>query len=453
MTVNIFKKLILVPPKCGSRFFNENWGNRKVLKPGSKLGSDDWIEIINREHMEIHGLKNSDWVDTIEYMVVRNPMEFMISAIHTEFMDKWNNYSTLVDEEELIGEIVSENSQSHWHRHFFRELYLFALKFKKPPTIIMLDDLNDFMNNVMNEDYTEGFTKKKYDFSNSPIWLSKEDLIENYLQTKYPQHWRRFEFYLKGDMFFWEKLTQLCPTYTPTINKDTKKISLKNDLAPLPPTKNYTKTIWCFGDSFTEGANANNLDSPYSIWRGSQAKCIGHFLGENLKQNWVNLGRGATANADIIESICHHIPKIEKGDIISIGFSGKHRFRLANTLPSPNRWIRFQPSHPLNELPRNISQQTINEILVNRDSELYDIELNYWIQLLKYTFKDNRVIVWHWGNRGIGFDGQRFETIYEETNNEINDSHWSERGNKQFADWFANKLNTSSENFINMLDI
>lgn len=448
MTVNIFKELIIVPPKCGSRFFEEHWGNRKVLKPGSKIGSNEWVDIINKEHILLRDLKDSMWVDKIQYIVLRNPYEFMLSGFHTEFISHWNISSNSWNEEELIQNVLSTDTQSHWYRHFFKELHLFALKFKKPPTIIMLDDLNDFMENVMGESYSKGFTKSKYDFSTYPIWLSKTDLMDTYIKEKYPSQWERIHSYLKGDEFFWEQLKTLCPIYTPTIKEDTKKISLKNDLAPQPPALEYPKTIWCFGDSFTEGSNANRIDSPYSIWRGGPAKCIGYFLGERLKLNWVNFGEGAISNADIFESICLNIPKIQSGDIISIGFSAKHRFRLANT--ETNRWARFQPNQPLNFLPNDISERTINEIMVNRDSQLYTMELQYWIQLLKYTFKDNRVIIWDWQSGKAGFDGIRFQTIKDETNGELDDVHWSETGNKQFADWFVNKL-TTGENFINMI--
>jgi hypothetical protein len=218
MTVNIFKDKIIVPPKCGSRFFEEHWGNRKVLKPGSKIGSDNWIEIINRKQHPIQDLKNSEWIDVVEYIVLRNPYEFMVSAIHTEFIAHWNNSSYGGwDEEELIHSVIKEDSQSHWHRHFFKELYLFALKCKKRPTIIMLDDLNDFMENEMGESYSKGFTKSKYDFSNYPLWLSKDELLNTYLKEKYPHHWDRFSFYLKGDEFFWEQLKTICPIYTHTI--------------------------------------------------------------------------------------------------------------------------------------------------------------------------------------------------------------------------------------------
>ena len=197
MTINIFKEIFLIPPKCGSRFFEEHFGKRKTI--------------------DLFELKDSEFIDKIQWMVLRDPFEYLKSAVHTEFINFFNGSEKKgnVTENDLLNYILKKDSESHWHRHNFRELYLFILKFKKPPIIIMLDDLNHFIENVLNEKYSRGFTKTKYDFSESQIYISKDDLWDIYIKNNYPEEFGMFYKLLQGDIFFWNKLIQLCPKYPP----------------------------------------------------------------------------------------------------------------------------------------------------------------------------------------------------------------------------------------------
>ena len=196
MIINIFKEIFLVPPKCGSRFFEEYFGERKTI--------------------DLFELKKSEFIDKIQWIVLRDPFEHLKSAVHTEFINFFNgsHHKSNITERDLLDYILKIDSQSHWHRHNFRELYLFILKFKKPPTIIMLDDLNHFVKNVLNEAHSSGFTKTKYDFSEFPIYISKDDLWDIYIKNNYPEEFGMFYKLFQGDVFFWNKLIQLCPKYT-----------------------------------------------------------------------------------------------------------------------------------------------------------------------------------------------------------------------------------------------
>ena len=217
MTGYVYMKKFLILPKCGSRFFDEHFGNRKILKPGSKLGSSNWIDVINKEEAGcITKLKKSKFIDEIEWIVLREPIEYMKTAVHTEFINFWNGGNVggnKTEKDVLLKFIINTESNLHWNSNIFRELYLFTLQFKKTPTIIMLDNLNHFVENVLNETYSTGFTKTKYDFSDSTIYISKDDLWNIYIKHNYPKEWKMLSKLLEGDMFFWNKLIQLCPKY------------------------------------------------------------------------------------------------------------------------------------------------------------------------------------------------------------------------------------------------
>ena len=195
MNINIFKKVFLVPPKCGSRFFEEHFENR--------------------EHIPLFKLKDSKFIDEIKFIVLREPFEHMISAIHTEFINFWNNGDKRgnLTEKDVMNFIINYDEHAHWHPHLFLELYLFILKFKKPPTIIMLNDLNDFVKNKLNKTYSTGFTKTKYDFSEKKTYISKDDLWDIYIKKNYPKEWEMFSKLVERDMFFYNKLIELCPKY------------------------------------------------------------------------------------------------------------------------------------------------------------------------------------------------------------------------------------------------
>ena len=197
MTINVFKGKYLVPPKCGSRFFEEHFGIRETI--------------------DLFELKDSKFLDKIKFIVLREPIEYMKSAVHTEFINFWNGSEKKgnVTEVDVLNYISKEDSPSHWHRHIFIELYLFILKFKKPPTIIMLDDLNHFIKNDLRENYTTNFNKTKYDFSEFKIYMSKDDLWDIYIKCNYPKEREIFNRLLEGDEFFWNKLIELCPIYDP----------------------------------------------------------------------------------------------------------------------------------------------------------------------------------------------------------------------------------------------
>ena len=195
MTINVFEGKYLILPKCGSRFFDEHFKNRVFI--------------------DLFELTGSKFLDKIKWIVLRDPLELMKSAIHTEFINFWNGLDKKgnITEEDVFNYISKKESQSHWYKHIFRELYLFTLQFKKPPTIIMLNNLNDFVKNELKETYSTGFIKTKYDFSDSTIYMSKDDLWNIYIKHNYPKEHEIFSNLLEGDMFFWYKLIQLCPKY------------------------------------------------------------------------------------------------------------------------------------------------------------------------------------------------------------------------------------------------
>ena len=91
----------------------------------------------------------------------------------------------------------------------------------------------------------------------------------------------------------------------------------------------------------------------------------------------------------------------------------------------------------------NISNQTIMEVCVNRLSDVYISEVNIWINFLKKTIKNFKVINWSAFNQGkingiFLFD---LEQITNETNGVIKDFHFSEKGQEQLSEILLTEIN------------
>lgn len=202
------------------------------------------------------------------------------------------------------------------------------------------------------------------------------------------------------------------------------------------------KTLWTFGDSFTERFSENYpWSNEYIKWKGYIPKVYGNFIAEKLNTKLINKAVGGSDNNTIFDSVCESIGQMKDNDIIIIGWSSISRFRLAQ---SNNKWKIFLPNYTnstIKDFPTPVSQNTIDEIMLNRDSLLYLNELNLKIKLLNKTFKNNIII--HWSpfvNQINGVFIPTLNRIVTETNAELTDTHYSELGHLELADILLAKI-------------
>jgi hypothetical protein len=212
--------------------------------------------------------------------------------------------------------------------------------------------------------------------------------------------------------------------------------------------------LWVFGDSFSATNRRNNIEHwrrDYIKWKGYPTRVWPEFLNKILNYKLINLAISATDNYTIFDTIIDNIDKIQKDDIIIIGWSSTLRFRLVDKTNSFNT-IRPSSDFKVSTLNipfeyNNISLNTINEILVNRDTELYELELNRFIKIINLYLKDIKILHWspfqlhhpHLKIKKIeGID--TLETISIETNKEINDYHYSENAHLELSKKIYNIL-------------
>lgn len=250
MKYSLYDSKILAPSKCGTRYLDTvfdvtEYGLPKtpiVLPKGTKLNELKPTPKIKEQFF------TSEWkeweldkvIPNVKWVVIRPPEEITISGINTEFLLTWNSGNTLLSDEKKLVDSLMNVKQGHYDPTLFRQLYFFwSVSHREGNNLkfIHLKDLTQFAEEHL------GFTKdlsgnvELHDFSNFPIFMNKSDMME-YFKRVYWNEWCTIETHMKVDMFFWELIQKNCDFYEPkTINKDNKKISLKNDLPPTPTPK------------------------------------------------------------------------------------------------------------------------------------------------------------------------------------------------------------------------
>lgn len=213
----------------------------------------------------------------------------------------------------------------------------------------------------------------------------------------------------------------------------------------------YMNTLWTFGDSLTAPFDKKyKWSSDYINWKGYTPKVYSDIISEKLGYSLKNLGVGGYDNYSIFQTFCDVSHKIKENDLVIIGWSCPIRFRLVD---SNNNWMTILPDFLNRHLQfKNITEETLSQIIVNRDNYRFVDEVNSWIFLIKNLITNTNII--HW----TGFD-KRLNSIYisnierikDETNNLINDAHFSEKGQLQLSQTIIDYYNTDRTKKIKII--
>jgi hypothetical protein len=227
MKLSIYDYKILSPAKCGSRYLDiiydtENCPNGKGIIPkGTKFGSNS-IHQIKKVINSPYSDKLFDVIEwnTIEWIIIRPPLELTISAIHTDFMMCWNNKYKNEEQadEEKLARLFSKNETGHYHSELYRNLCFNWMKTGKNIKFIHLNDLTTFSEEMLSEQLIKNkdlkFDKKMFDFSDWEISFKKEEIFE-YFKKIYPNYWEVINRNLLKENFFWEQLLRDAEFYKP----------------------------------------------------------------------------------------------------------------------------------------------------------------------------------------------------------------------------------------------
>ena len=205
---------------------------------------------------------------------------------------------------------------------------------------------------------------------------------------------------------------------------------------------NYMKTLWIFGDSFSQDFENNKIKNfeDYRNFKGYYPKSWGKLVSEEFGWEYKNYSLGGWDNHSILQSFCEHITEIKPNDVIFVGWAPEVRIRL---MDEDGSWTSFT-GHIQNKEWSGISPEFISKILLNRVTTPHSNpregilkEILSWENMIKYTMKNNLLHIWRWYYGGLF---SNYQTINEETNGLINDGHWSEKGHIDYSKYLIDKL-------------
>lgn len=211
--------------------------------------------------------------------------------------------------------------------------------------------------------------------------------------------------------------------------------------------------LYVFGCSYSAVHNMHLLNNPsmkkyYEFRGGNFPPTWSELLAKKTGLELVNLAEWGSDNYTIFERFCDISDKITSNDVVIIGWSQTLRYRLYSeslkSLSSLNVWDINK-----NENFSDISKQTINEILINRDNQLWVNEVYNWIKLIKQLSNLNGFKLYNWSffpefpEMYIIDDVLEFGAKYisHETKGYVDDQHFGEIGHQVQAQHFENIIN------------
>ena len=206
--------------------------------------------------------------------------------------------------------------------------------------------------------------------------------------------------------------------------------------------------LFVFGCSFSGLHDSGLLNNPdmkkyYNFRGGNFPLTWSELLANDLGVELHNKALWGLDNYSIYEKFCIELNQIKKDDIVIIGWSGVNRFRLYseifNELVSVNIWSTNQ-----NFEFKDVSKQTFEEIIVNRDNHRWVLEVYNWMTTINKLSEAIGFKLHYWSffkefhdlyiADKLLLNGAEYITM--ETNGEIHNDHFGEIGHKVQCEYF-----------------
>jgi len=211
-----------------------------------------------------------------------------------------------------------------------------------------------------------------------------------------------------------------------------------------------SKTLWTFGDSFTQGFSCIPIIEYPTIPKYYEYKTIGDDIWPNLLSKYlgiklINKGLGGISNDSIIDIIIDNWDSIKPGDIVIIGMTFNVRIdvpikenkKLKINKPRLYSMSNLLNSELINDMTENQKETIINFQYYFANSELFKERNIKRFNHIKKLLEANEIFVFVWE---LENEANKYETITTATNNIIEDNHWSFKGNYDFSKFLMKKL-------------
>jgi len=162
---------ILAPLKCGTRYLEMVFG-----EPTSEMAS--------------YTIKSNLFIPTLKTIIIRPPIEHLISALHTEILG-FLRENKAADIKEILMIFISNGTEiwqnSHWEKDVYRDLYWYWRRNRKYVNVIELKNLSSHLKELKIKKLPK-YDSNDYVFNNYKYWCSKDDLML-FIKTNYKIQW------------------------------------------------------------------------------------------------------------------------------------------------------------------------------------------------------------------------------------------------------------------------
>ena len=198
------------------------------------------------------------------------------------------------------------------------------------------------------------------------------------------------------------------------------------------------QTCWFFGDSFTNGDGCMSEDPYYKKY--PDGKLWTSIVSSHLEMNEKNISRGGCSNQYILNKLILNFPNFVEGDYVIV----------SDTIPTRTLWYDDDNEQRHSIIEDSISDDKkqvdetilnyITEQLVPHEKEWEKFYLNQYEILLNELSMNRNVRVLFWSYKLWYPPNNTFQTIWEQTEGEIKNGHWSWLGHKQMSEYIIGKI-------------
>jgi len=161
MVIKVYNNTIMAPVKCGSRFLDKVW-------------EDERVEFIHYEFLKFPKVK---------YVVIRDPLSHLVSALHTETVGYINEFGRKDDFYHQLNDFISDGGATHWCVPFYEYLYYYKNRYGDDIKVIKLENLTDLLRSVGHD---LEYVPEEYHFKKYEKWWTKDELFK-ILTEMYPK--------------------------------------------------------------------------------------------------------------------------------------------------------------------------------------------------------------------------------------------------------------------------
>jgi lysophospholipase L1-like esterase len=205
-------------------------------------------------------------------------------------------------------------------------------------------------------------------------------------------------------------------------------------------------TLWAFGDSFTAGWGCTPQFEYYKKYYKEGDKLWVDLLANEMGLTLSNIGKNAASNDYIIDSIILNWKKIKENDFVVIGKTFTSRFDIPVSIE--NRWVtildKFSLDNGYNLFNKEEFETIVNFNYLFAANPLYKERQDLRYDFLVKELEQKQVKVYLWDI--ISSHAKlKFNTIQMDTNNEIDDGHFSFKGHVEFYKWISKKIKNENK--------